>query len=215
MIRRRGSRQQTLAHPARRKRASLRRNGPRVLSCVVILFVGSAFLRLSNLPPDATEAVLHSFAAWAQPDNTSKVEDDGAPETSVDGMLVALLERESALGERERTLDARQRALEIAETQLEQGLAEIQAAEAALRETLALADGAAQEDLDRLTRMYETMKPKDAAALFATMDPVFAAGFLGQMAPAADAEILSGLPPETAYSVSLVLAGRNMRVPAE
>jgi flagellar motility protein MotE (MotC chaperone) len=47
------------------------------------------------------------------------------------------------------------------------------------------------------------------------MDPVFAAGFLGRMRSDAAAAILAGLPPELAYSISVVLAGRNASVPTE
>jgi flagellar motility protein MotE (MotC chaperone) len=108
-----------------------------------------------------------------------------------------------------------ERALRLAETKLDEKLEALAEAERRLRETNALADGAAAADLERLTRMYERMKPKEAAALFETMDPNFAAGFLGQMRPDAAAEILAGLSPQKAYTVSLVLAGRNMDVPTD
>ena len=78
-----------------------------------------------------------------------------------------------------------------------------------LKATLALADGAAEADIERLTAVYQAMKPKDAAALFETMAPEFAAGFLGRMPPEAAAAILSGMSPEAAYGVSVIVAGRN------
>jgi flagellar motility protein MotE (MotC chaperone) len=43
---------------------------------------------------------------------------------------------------------------------------------------MALSDTAAETDIDRLTRVYETMEPDAAAPLFAQMEPSFAAGFL-------------------------------------
>ena len=57
------------------------------------------------------------------------------------------------------------------------------------------------------------MKPKDAAALFEEMSPEFAAGFLGLMRADAAALIMTGLEPTTAYSISVILAGRNANVP--
>jgi flagellar motility protein MotE (MotC chaperone) len=87
------------------------------------------------------------------------------------------------------------------------------AAEAKLSETLSRADGAAETDLAQLTQVYESMKPKDAAKLFAAMDPEFAAGFLGRMQPASSAAIMSGMPADAAYAVSVLLAGRNAMVP--
>ena len=70
---------------------------------------------------------------------------------------------------------------------------------------------AAEDDLAGLTRVYETMKPKDAAALFERMDARFAAGFLARMRPEAGAGIMAGLSPEAAHAISVVLAGRNAR----
>ncbi|NBC96607.1 MAG: hypothetical protein GVY27_09665, partial [Deinococcus-Thermus bacterium] len=144
--------------------------------------------------------------------------DTAAPDPAQEApaeMIAALAERAAALDRRERALAEREHAIAMAEEKTSDNLRALEAAERALRETVALADGAAAEDLDQLTRMYETMKPKEAAALFEQMDPAFAAGFLGQMRPAAAAEIMAGLRPETAYTVSLVLAGRNMGVPTE
>ena len=88
-------------------------------------------------------------------------------------------------------------------------------AETELEATLALADGAAESDLAKLTRMYEVMKPKEAAALFTEMDPIFAAGFLGRMQPERAAAVLAGMEPKAAYTLSLILAGRNGAVPTE
>jgi flagellar motility protein MotE (MotC chaperone) len=45
--------------------------------------------------------------------------------------------------------------------------------------------------------------------LFERMSPDFAAGFLGRMRPEAAAAIMSGLPPELGYSISVLLASRN------
>ena len=58
-------------------------------------------------------------------------------------------------------------------------------------------------------------KPKDAAALFETMDPSFAAGFLSRMPADAAAGVLAGLSPEAAYTISVVMAGRNANAPQE
>jgi flagellar motility protein MotE (MotC chaperone) len=47
------------------------------------------------------------------------------------------------------------------------------------------------------------------------MTPEFAAGFMARMRPDAAAAIMAGLEPATAYSISVVIAGRNARVPTE
>jgi flagellar motility protein MotE (MotC chaperone) len=130
-------------------------------------------------------------------------------------LATALTEREAAVALGELALKDRVAALALAEATITQRLTELAAAEEGLAKTLAIADQAAEQDLTRLTTVYETMKPKDAAALFETMAPAFAAGFLGRMQPQAAAAVLSGLKPETAYQISLVLAGRNAEAPTE
>jgi flagellar motility protein MotE (MotC chaperone) len=130
-------------------------------------------------------------------------------------LAAALSAREAAVELGEMALKDRMAALALAEETITQRLAELTAAETELARTLAIADQAAEQDLTRLTTVYETMKPKDAAALFETMAPAFAAGFLGRMQPQAAAAVMSGLKPETAYEISLVLASRNAEAPTE
>lgn len=130
-------------------------------------------------------------------------------------LLHALQEREARIALREAKLADRMQALQIAEDELDDQLRSLTEAEEALRATIALADQAASTDLERLTRVYENMKPKDAAALFETMPPAFASGFLGMMEPVAAAQIMTLMTPESAYSISAVLAGRNADVPTQ
>lgn len=128
-------------------------------------------------------------------------------------LLAAFQQREAELLEKERQLDVRKKALSVAGTEIERRMTALETAESNLRDMLALASTAAEDDLARLTAVYENMKPKDAAKLFEEMEPAFAAGFLGRMKPAAAAGIMAGLSPEAAYTVSVILAGRNADVP--
>ncbi|MCJ8140549.1 MotE family protein [Falsirhodobacter halotolerans] len=127
----------------------------------------------------------------------------------------ALRLREAQVATQETAVAERLAALDTANRLIDDRMAQLQAAEAALAETLSIADGAAEKDIERLTAVYEAMKPKDAAGLFTTMDTEFAAGFLGRMRPDAAAAVLSGMPAPNAYAVSLLLAGRNALVPTE
>lgn len=137
---------------------------------------------------------------------------------STDGLgelLTALREREARLAEAEARNAERERALAEAEEEVARGLAALSDAEEAVSALLALADTAAETDISRLVAMYEAMKPAEASALFDQMDPVFAAGFLGRMRSDAAAGVLAGLPPEKAYALSVVLAGRNAAAAAD
>ncbi|MEM1088717.1 MAG: hypothetical protein AAGH90_13420 [Pseudomonadota bacterium] len=128
-------------------------------------------------------------------------------------MLRAFQDREARIEEKEQQLAIRLKAVSVADAEIDRRLEALADAENNLREMLALASVAAEDDLVRLTAVYENMKPKDAAALFEEMDPAFAAGFLGRMNPASAAGIMTGLSPQVAYSVSVILAGRNADIP--
>ena len=130
-------------------------------------------------------------------------------------MLTELLRREEAIERREKIVQDREKALEIADLAIAGRLITLREAEDALRATVAVADNAAEADLTRLTDVYQNMKPKDAAALFETMDPIFAAGFLSRMPPDTAAGVMAGLNPEAAYTISVVMAGRNALAPQE
>lgn len=179
-----------------------------------VLSVVSGFL----LGSIAIRAVLGAEAAQAL------VEEDNTPVTEVAQcvagtppaeLVAALQQREEAVQSREEQLLAEVVELEQAKGLLEAKIAELSAAELALKETLALADSAAEKDLLTLTAAYEQMKPADAAALFSEMDPVFAAGFLSRLTPEAAAGVLTELEPNFAYALSAILAGRNTQVPTE
>lgn len=194
----------------RRKR---RQPGRGTLFIITGLLVGSAVIRLGGnagqalaRAPDAAEAPMQSTPP---PDEQCRTPED------LRAMLTAFSTREERLDTREAALRDRMQALRIADEEVTAKLAQLEQAEAALRDTIALADTAAEDDLDRLTKVYENMKPKQAAALFEEMDPNFAAGFLGRMRPESAAEIMAGLSPEAAHMFSVVLAGRNAEVPTE
>jgi flagellar motility protein MotE (MotC chaperone) len=128
-------------------------------------------------------------------------------------VAAALVGREDFVKQQELVLEERMAALALADQAISKRLEELQTAEEALRKTLAIADGAAEKDLAKLTAVYEAMRPADAAALFQTMAPEFAAGFLGRMRPESAAAVLAGMKPDKAYSISVLIAGRNATAP--
>jgi len=137
-----------------------------------------------------------------------------APAT-LDPILTALERREARLEEREAELALREQDVEAARQSVEAQVRRLEAAEAELSAVLSVAETAATEDVAQLTSVYENMKPKDAAPLFEAMDPAFAAGFLARMRAEAAAQIVAGLSPQTAYSISVILAGRHVDATGE
>ena len=201
-----------------KKKSRLRRSGRGTVLLISVMLFLSALLRLGPGAGEAiAEAVQPGEASEPVPmlSEESLTKHDDAPlnRTEVGGLLEALQAREARVKTLEKQIEIRTKALAVADEEITKRLAALEEAEMNLRRTLSLADGAAEDDLARLTTVYENMKPKDAAALFAAMEPDFAAGFLGRMRPDAAAAVMTGLPPEVAYSISVILAGRNANAP--
>ncbi len=175
------------------------------------LLVASAVLRVTM----TGQAVAENAIVEPEEEQVTAPVVQASTPAAAEPLLRALQEREARLAAREGQFADRMQALRLAEAEVTEKLAALTAAEEALRATIALADSAAESDLERLTRVYENMKPKDAAELFEQMTPDFAAGFLGMMEPVAAAQIMTLITPEVAYSISAVLAGRNAGVPTE
>lgn len=185
------------------------RAGRGALMILALLLASSGALRIGA-------GVGHAFAN--APAETMTDSGDTAPlncPTPPLALVEALTRRESQVAVQEAALAERLAALALADAAIAERFDALEEAEARVSETLARADGAAEADLTRLTAVYESMKPKDAAALFEAMAPEFAAGFLGRMRPDAAAAVLSGMSSDAAYSISVLLAGRNALVPTE
>lgn len=189
--------------PPRRRR---RRRQRWALTVLGLVFAVSALLRAGTLDG--------AFAGAAEDAAPPVI---AAPEAELAGALrdaMAELEAVRAdLAQREAEVADRERAVAAARRLVEDRLAELEAAETRLSALISTSDSAAETDLDRLTRVYETMPPERAAGIFARMEPSFAAGFLGRMAPAASATLMAELPPEQAHAVSVLIATRNSSAP--
>lgn len=170
------------------------------VTLIVLCFLGSASLRFG----EGGLAVAQEVSRGAEP----------APAPSPnDALLAALRAREADLDARDAALADRAQALGVAETKLEDQLAAFEKARAQLEGTLASADKAAEKDIDRMTAVYEKMKPGDAARILDKMDVAFAAGLLARMRPEIAAQVMAGMTPEAAYAVTVTVASRNSRVP--
>lgn len=171
---------------------------------VLVLFLGASVAIRAGLGVVGVQA-----AAGDEPLATREC---AAP---VPEVLAAFAEREARLAAESSALEQRMVELQRSKEQLAAQLEDIRAAEAALKATLAISETASEEDIGQLVRVYENMKPRDAAALFSEMAPEFAAGFVARMQPESAALILAGLEAQKSHAISVMLAGRNARAPQE
>lgn len=187
-----------------------RKFGIGALSVIVGLLLASGLLRMAG----AAGPVMAVPAVNVEEGPVSGV-GQCDPAESPQALLDAIRAREGRNTLREGQIADRMEALAVAEAEINAKIIALEAAEASLSELLSIATTAAEDDLNRLTQVYENMKPTDAAALFETMEPGFSAGFMGRMRPEAAAAIMTNLTPETAYLISVLLAGRNANAPTQ
>ncbi len=177
-----------------------------------MLFAVSAAIRIGV---GAAPAIAKEVAALQNQENSRSGPQACQNPAEIEQILSVLSQRTVSLDAQEQELADLAQSLSIARDQVEFNMNELVKAEDRLAATMTRSETAAEDDLSRLTSVYENMKPKDATTLFETMSPDFAAGFIGRMRPDAAAQIMAGLSPGFAYSISAILAGRNAGAPTE
>lgn len=180
----------------------------RVTLVLIGLFLGSAAIRVVSgpLPALARDVSGSDLTALSR----YPARDFAAGADQIDPLVSELQTRRTELAERETALAQREEEAATLARDIAAQLAELEAAEARLEGLLAVARTAAETDIAQLVSVYEAMKPKDTARIFSEMTPDFAAGFLARMQPEVAARVVAALDAEKAYSISVVLAGRNL-----
>ena len=123
-------------------------------------------------------------------------------------VLQALSDRRDALDEREQILEARERQLAVAEQRIDEKIAELADLQVRIEELLALYDANEEEEIMSLVKIYETMKPKDAAPIFDTLDMDILLDIISRMSNIRSAPILARMDPARAQEVTELLAER-------
>ena len=130
-------------------------------------------------------------------------------------MILAIQEKSQSIRQKEASIASQELALTLSYQAVDQKLTELKQAEDNLLQTIAISQMAAKSDIENLTSVYASMKPKQASRLFKEMDSEFASGFLGLMPPESAAKIMAGLIPQKAYAISILLAVRNADIPTD
>lgn len=202
--------------PNKKKLKRKSRSGRGALWIIALIFLSSAAVRLAS---GAGAAVAREVSDLSHRDVADGLPADSAISCQSDeesyALIGALLKREKDVEEKELLIARKMKAIQIAKAEVLENIDVLKNVETRLEATMVRAQTAAEDDLAKLTSVYETMKPKEAAALFEAMSPDFAAGFLARMRSDAAGAVMAGLMPETAYTISVILAGRNANAPSE
>jgi flagellar motility protein MotE (MotC chaperone) len=131
-------------------------------------------------------------------------------------LLQALATRRDALDKREQALDQREEFVAAAEKRLDEKIASLESMKA---EMVKLLDArSAQEDdrlkqedgrLKGLVRIYEAMKPKEAAQILQRLDMDVLLGVVERMKDSKVAPILASMDPDKAQAVTALLVERR------
>ncbi|HUJ97968.1 MAG TPA: hypothetical protein VLV85_06960 [Stellaceae bacterium] len=167
------------------------------------------------VPAAAPAAAAASPAAASQPapaaaaGNKPPVLDPLSMSPAEVDLLQKLAERRAELDKRAAELSQREVLLQAAEKRIDEKIAKL----AELKKDIGgIVDKQSQEDQDRLkslVKIYETMKPVDAARIFSQLDMPVLLGVLENMKERNAAPILAAMDPGKAKAVTLALAERR------
>ncbi len=137
----------------------------------------------------------------------------GKPATVDLELVKHLTDRREELDARARVLDQREALMVAAEKRLDEKLTELQGVRGEIQALLKQVDEKQKAQIESLVRIYETMKPKDAARIFEALDMPVLLEVVERMKEAKTAPILGAMDPIKAKDLTTALAERR-RLPA-
>lgn len=124
-------------------------------------------------------------------------------------VLESLTRRREDLDKREAALDMREKLLQTTEQRLDQKLAEVQKVQADIKTSVRTLNDQEAAQIASLVKVYEAMKPKEAAAIFQGLDRTILIDVSARMREAKMSAILAAMDPEKAREVTVMLAKRT------
>ena len=131
-------------------------------------------------------------------------------------LLQSLAKRREELEQRARDIDQREVLLKAAEQRIDQKITELEQLQATIEDLLVKHDEQDEAQMQSLVKIYESMKPKDAARIFEELDMEVLLEVVERMKERKTAPILAQMNPERAKAVTLELAQRReLPIPRE
>lgn len=124
-------------------------------------------------------------------------------------VLRSLSERREELDSREKKLDTRELTVSAAELRLNDQIEKLQTLESSIDGLLKKLEDKNNEQLASLVKVYESMKPKDAARIFDTLDNDLMLSLADKMKPAVMAAILSNMSSDRARTLTQLMAQKT------
>jgi flagellar motility protein MotE (MotC chaperone) len=193
----------------------------KILPIVIILAAAGLVFKVDSISNGVDSLIRQASAQEAEDTIASDDGEDAVnvptPAEETDPLLMSRSEldllqdlavRREALNARERELSMRERLLEATEIQIDGKIAQLQNLEGRISILVQSYEDQENEEMNSLVKIYETMKPKDAAAIFVLLDMTVQLEVAQRMKESKMAPILANMPPESARELTTQLASR-------
>lgn len=158
-------------------------------------------------PTPAPQLIKASTAAVCAPTAAELAKEAGLSPAEL-RVLQSLQARSGQLDQREQAIQTELALLQAAEVKVDSKIKSLNDLKAQVQGLMGEADEKAQAEIDRLVKIYEEMKPRDAAAVMTQLDDKVRLPVAGKMKERALAAILAQMPPLEAKKLTEKLAGR-------
>ena len=140
---------------------------------------------------------------------TTLVAQSPAPSASERAVLERLQERRQELDSRARELEIRESLLKAHEQRIEAKVEELKGVETRIATATHQKDEADAERFKSIVKMYENMKPKDAAKIFDRLDMTVLIDVASHMKPQIMSDVMAQMQPDNAEKLTVELARRS------
>lgn len=174
----------------------------------------------SAMASGGSSETTHEAADTGHADNA--IDDHGAQAGGANGYMSAadvdvmnsIENRDNKYAAWEEELKIRERMLEVTEGKVEDKIAELRELETSLKKLVGLQSEKEETDLNRLVKVYETMKPQDAAPIIQRLDETTQVAIMGRMKESKMAAIFAKMEDDTPQNLTVLLMARS-EMPSE
>jgi flagellar motility protein MotE (MotC chaperone) len=146
----------------------------------------------------------------ASPTPKADDDDDAQPRSAAENDIMnQLAKRRQEIEDRAKALDTREALIGVAEQRVDQKLKEMEALRNQVQTLLNQAGAAQQTQIENLVKIYETMKPKEAAKIFDALDMPILLGVVQKMKPQRVSAIMAEMAPEKAKEITVALTRQD------
>lgn len=169
----------------------------------------SAAAATTSAPPQ-TGALPPASSAAATPGSSDAIDPQAMSASEID-ILQQLSQRRTALDQRSAALDQREIVLQAAEKRIDEKIAKLADMQKAIEGDVQKQSAEDNARIQSLVKIYEVMKPQDAAQIFDQLDMTVLLRVIGRMKELKTAPILAAMEPEKAKAVTTALAEQRNR----